>query len=69
MTAAHLTAFQQQVLQEAALQEWLRAILDRAAFLAGVVQLGHDYGYTFTVEEVEAAMRVNQRGWLERWIL
>jgi hypothetical protein len=69
MTATHLTEFQQQVLHDPALQESLRGMTDRAAFMEAVVQLGCVHGHTFTTEEVEAAMRVNQRGWLERWVL
>jgi hypothetical protein len=64
-----LADFQQQVLHDTALQEPLCAITDRAAFVDAVVQSGRARGYAFTVEEVEAAMRANQRSWLERWIL
>jgi len=69
MTTAHLAEFQQQVLHDAALQEPLREITDRVAFMDAVVRLGNVNGYTFTTEEVETAMRANQRGWLERWVL
>ena len=63
-----LADFQQQVLHEAALQAPLLAITDRAEFITVAVQLGHANGYTFTAQDVEAAMRANQQAWLERWI-
>jgi hypothetical protein len=69
MTVTCLAEFQQQVLHDVVLQEPLRAITDRTAFVAAVVQLGNAHGYTFTAEEVEAVMRVNQRNWIERWVL
>jgi len=69
MTATHLTEFQQQVLHDMGLQESLRALTDRSTFLQAVVQLGNAHGFAFTAEDVETAMRVNQRNWLERWVL
>jgi hypothetical protein len=70
MTSAEqaLAEFQQQVLHDVALQERLRAITDHRAFVDVVIQAGQARGYDFAADDVEAAMRLNHRHWLERWI-
>jgi len=59
--------FHRLVLQEAQLQEKLREISDRAAFIRHVVALGAEHDYNFTAEEVTVAMQANRRAWLEQW--
>jgi hypothetical protein len=56
------------VLRETALQEELRGITDREAFMDRVVQLGAAHDCEFTAAEVVEAMRSAHRAWLERWI-
>ncbi len=58
--------FRDQVLQDSALQEQLRAIEDRDAFMRRVVELGQENGYAFGVEQVAAAMQATRRAWIER---
>ena len=60
--------FRQTVLDDPALQAQLQAMADREVFVARVVQLGAEQGYCFTSEDVVAALRENQRVWLERSI-
>jgi hypothetical protein len=60
--------FRQLVLQDTALQERLRSTPDRAAFLALVLRMGEERGYSFGVEDVEAAIRASQQAWRLRWV-
>jgi Nif11 domain len=68
MAEQDLKRFQDVVLSDTALQQELRDCVERAAFIALVVQCGRERACLFTTNEVEAAMRTNQRAWLERGI-
>jgi hypothetical protein len=68
MSQEGLEKFRQLIWQEPTLQERLRATPDRASFIALTLQLGAERGYSFTVDEIEEALKASQRAWLERWI-
>ena len=69
MTHADLAQFRAYVGCDAVLQAQLLTITDRGEFITTVIETGRVLGFAFTADEVEAAMRANQRGWAERWIL
>lgn len=56
------------VLRDLLLQAELRAVTDREAFVALVVQRGAQYGCRFTSDDVIEALRAGRRAWFERWI-
>ncbi|HEY9652914.1 MAG TPA: Nif11-like leader peptide family natural product precursor [Coleofasciculaceae cyanobacterium] len=56
MSRESLEQFYQQVLQEPSLQEPLRTAPDRDSLVRLAVELGEQNGYSFTAEEVEAAI-------------
>jgi predicted ribosomally synthesized peptide with nif11-like leader len=68
MSQTDLEQFCERVLQNQSLQEKLRSISDRQAFIASVVQLGTEQGFTFSVEEVQTAMQNMTRAWIERFV-
>ena len=68
MSQTDLEQFCERVLQNKSLQEKLRSISDRQAFIASVVQLGTEQGFTFSVEEVQTAMQNMTRAWIERFV-
>ena len=68
MSEESLERFRQLVLQDPVLQARLRETDNREAFLALVVQLAETLGYQLTAEEVETALRISRRVWLERGI-
>jgi predicted ribosomally synthesized peptide with nif11-like leader len=68
MSQTDLEQFCERVLQNQSLQEKLRSIPDRQAFIASVVQLGTEQGFTFSVEEVQTAMQNRTRAWIERFV-
>ncbi len=68
MSQQSLEQFRQLVLQDVTLQEQLRATTDKRQFVALVVQLSAQHGYTITVEDIEAGIQVGRRSWIERWI-
>ena len=68
MSEESLERFRQLVLQDPVLQARLRETDNREAFLALVVQLAEALGYQLTAEEVETALRISRRVWLERGI-
>ena len=55
--------------QDEELQKELRDIQDRNLFISRVVQLGESRGCRFTATEVEEAMKVSHREWLERSLM
>ena len=61
-------AFRQIVLAHPALLEQFRATPDVAAFVARVRETAEPLGFSFTDEDVHAALRASQRAWIERWI-
>jgi predicted ribosomally synthesized peptide with nif11-like leader len=68
MSQENFEQFRQLVLQDTGLQEQLRAISDRDQFVSLTQRLGEERGYSFTIEDVLEALRVNHRAWIERWL-
>lgn len=56
MSKASLEQFYQQVLQDPKLQEQLRAAPDKQSIIKLAVNLGQQNGYSFTAQDVEAAI-------------
>lgn len=65
---ASFEQFRQLVLKDATLQERLRETPNLSAFLDLTMQLGEELGYSFTVEDIQGALRESRRAWLQRWI-
>lgn len=68
MSMESFEQFRKIVLQDAALQEWLRSETDHHRFVELVVRAGEEHGCHFTPEDVQAAMRDSRQRWIERWI-
>jgi hypothetical protein len=68
MSQESLTQFCQKVFSDDELQAPLRELTDRLEFAALAVQIGHQEGLEFTVEEVEERLTQGRRAWFERWI-
>ena len=68
MVQAAFDRFYALVLQDAHLQEELREITERAAFVDQVVAAGAAHGYRFSAEDVTVAMQVQRRTWNARWL-
>lgn len=68
MAKENLEKFRQLVLEDLSLQEKLRDIKDREAFVALTVRLGEERGCVFYGEDVEDALDASRRAWLERWL-
>ena len=66
MSEESFDQFRYRVLEDEPLQHDLRNASDHKTFLALVVSLGGRLGYTFNAEDVESAIRVSRRAWLER---
>ena len=60
--------FYEMVLSDEALQRQLRDIDQADEFIARVVELGEERGFSFTEDDVQEAMRTSRRAWLERSI-
>lgn len=68
MSREEFEKFRHLVLQDSLLQEELRGFVERAEFVNRVVELGMSHGFEFTADDVEDAIKVNRRAWIERWI-
>ncbi|HEV7860429.1 MAG TPA: Nif11-like leader peptide family natural product precursor [Pyrinomonadaceae bacterium] len=68
MSQENFEQFKQLVLQDTALQQQLRSISDRDQMVALTQRLGAERGYSFTTEDVWAALHASQREWIERWL-
>lgn len=68
MSQTSLEQFCERVLENQSLQEQLRGITDKTTFLTSVVQLGAEQGFSFTIDEVNIAIRGNMQAWIERFI-
>jgi EAL domain-containing protein (putative c-di-GMP-specific phosphodiesterase class I) len=68
MSEENFERFRQIVLRDLSLQQRLREIAERPAFVQKIVELSAEYGCRVTAEDVEEAMRRNRRAWIERWI-
>ena len=60
--------FHETVLNDPALQSRLRVTDDRQAFVKIAVGIGRETGYHFAATEVEEAMDLARRVWIERWV-
>lgn len=61
-------AFRLRVLSDPVLQRELRQLSDQAALFERVLALGRELGYEFTMQDVQAEVLLNQRGWIERFV-
>lgn len=61
-----LEQFRRIVLEETALQEKFLAVPESVEFRTLVIKLGTERGYDFTVDDIEDALRINRRAWVER---
>ncbi len=68
MSENSLEQFRRLVLQDETLQKQLRETAGRQEFIALMLRLGAERGHGFTAEEIEEALRVSWRAWLERWV-
>ena len=68
MSEESFEQFREFVFADVALQEQLRAAKDEESFIALTVRLGAERGYSFTTEDVTAALREARRTWIERWL-
>lgn len=68
MSQNDLKLFYERVLQNPTLQEKLRSIPDRTAFIKAVVQFGAEQGFSFSEVEVQSAMQSMTRAWIERFV-
>ena len=64
-----LEQFRDLVLRDATLQETLLQPDQAESFVAAVLREGAARQYSFTAEDVRAAMQAGRRAWLERWIV
>jgi aspartyl/asparaginyl beta-hydroxylase len=63
-----LERFRELVLQKDGLQEQLREVTDRDAFVSRVLSLGKEHGCEFTAGDIRVAMQAGMQGWIERWV-
>ena len=66
MSVQDLQRFQQIVLADAGLQGELRGCLDRARFVALVVDRAREQGCAVEVEDIDAAFDATARNWVTR---
>jgi hypothetical protein len=57
--------FRQLVLSDDSLQQGLRVLTDKHAFIERVIELGLRHGHVFSRDDVEAAMLAGRRSWIE----
>ena len=65
MSMESFEQFRHIVLDDLALQEQLKAIADPRSFIDLVVRVGAERGCHFTPKDVEAALRLNRKAWLQ----
>ena len=63
-----LDRFREVVLNDLALQEELRDVVDHKLFVSLVVRLGAERGCRMSPLDVDEALREGRRAWLERWV-
>jgi hypothetical protein len=56
------------VLGDVSLQQELRQAPDQESLFRMVVALGRDRGYEISEQDLEDAVRMHTRAWLERWL-
>jgi aspartyl/asparaginyl beta-hydroxylase (cupin superfamily) len=60
--------FREAVLNDPTLQARLRVTEDQQSFIKIVIRLGREIGYHFSATEVNEAMNLARRVWIERWV-
>ena len=68
MSKENLQKFCRLVLRDSELQNQLKALIERDAFINKTLELGAQTGFDISREDVELQMRENRRLWNERWI-
>ncbi len=68
MSKESLDQFRRLVLDDDEMQKQLRETPDKESFLALMLRFGAERGYEFTAEDVEEALRDEQRRWIMRWV-
>ena len=66
MTGSDLERFRRIVLAEVSLQEELRGCLDRAEFVALVIERAQERGCSLETAELTAAFEATARNWVTR---
>jgi hypothetical protein len=61
-------AIRRLVLSDVSLQQELRKAPDQESLFRMVIALGHDRGLDILEQDLEEAVRVHTRAWLERWL-
>lgn len=68
MPDSDVARFRQIVLADRGLQDRLRVPEERAEFVETAVRAALENGILLTADEVETALRMGRREWIERWI-
>jgi hypothetical protein len=68
MSKENLERFCLLVLRDSELQNQLKELIERGAFINKILELGAQWGFEISREDVERQMRENRRLWNERWI-
>jgi hypothetical protein len=68
MSKENLERFCLLVLRDSELQNQLKELIERGAFINKILELGAQSGFEISREDVERQMRENRRLWNERWI-
>lgn len=68
MPDSDVARFRQIVLADRGLQDRLRVPEERAEFVETAVRTALENGISLTADEVETALRMGRREWIERWI-
>jgi predicted MarR family transcription regulator len=66
--SAELERLREAVLADPGLQERLRSLADRGAFVTATAALAAELGLDVSKSDVEAGLREARRRWLGRWI-
>jgi hypothetical protein len=61
-------AIRKLVLSDVSLQQELRQAPDQESLFRMVLALGHGRGFEISEHDLEEAVRVHTRAWLERWL-
>jgi hypothetical protein len=61
-------AIRRLVLSDVSLQQELRQAPDQESLFRMVLALGHDRGYDISERDLEEAVQMHIRAWLERWL-
>lgn len=64
--AAAFADFRERVVRDPALFDQLATVGESVAFAALAVRLSGERGFSFTTDEVNAALQASRRAWIER---